>query len=68
MGLTFVDSVTNFILVDVRRNSFNVSQQLLQKGVIIRDMGFWGLDTYIRVTIGTPRENQRFIHALKEVL
>ena len=68
MKLPFVDSVTNFILLNVRRNSFQVSQQLLKKGIIIRDMGFWGLDTYIRVTIGTPQENRKFIQALKEVL
>lgn len=68
MGLPFVDSVTNFILLDVGRNSMDASQQLLKKGVIVRDMGFWGLDTYIRVTIGTPRENQKFVKVLKETL
>ncbi|HOW35877.1 MAG TPA: histidinol-phosphate transaminase [Candidatus Omnitrophota bacterium] len=68
MGLSFVESVTNFILIDVRQNSFNVSQALLKKGVIVRDMGFWGLDTYIRVTVGKPQENQRFIRALKEIM
>ena len=68
MGLSFVDSVTNFILVNVRRDSFDVFQKFLTKGVIVRDMGFWGLDTFIRVTVGTPKENKRFIKALKEIL
>jgi len=67
IGLSFVDSVTNFILIDVGRNSFEVSQALLKKGVIVRDMGFWGLDTYIRVTIGTPGENKKFIEALRKI-
>ena len=43
-------------------------EKLLKKGVIIRDMGFWGLDTYIRVTIGTPQENKKFIKTLGEIL
>ena len=68
LNLPYVETATNFILVNVGRNSLEVSQKLLKKGVIIRDMGFWGLDTYIRVTIGTPTENRRFIHTLKEVL
>ena len=68
LGLTFVDSVTNFVLIDLKQDSFKVAQDLLKKGVIVRDMSFWGLDTYIRVTIGTPQENKLFISALKEVL
>ena len=68
LGLTFVDSVTNFILIDLKKDSYEVAQDLLRKGVIVRDMSFWGLDTYIRVTIGTPAENRKFVHALKEVL
>lgn len=68
MDLKFVDSVTNFILIDIRRDSLQVSQALLKKGIIVRDMGFWGLDTFIRVTIGTKQENEKFIRALKEVL
>ncbi len=68
LDLSFVDSVTNFILVDVAGNGSGVSRSLLKKGVIVRDMGYWGLKTYIRVTIGTPQENQKFIKALREVL
>ena len=66
--LNFVESVTNFILIDVKSNGFNVCQKLLKKGIIVRDMSFWGLNNYIRVTIGTAKENKRFICALKEVL
>ena len=68
LGLKFVEGVTNFILVDVGRNSRGLSEALLKKGVIIRDMNFWGLKNFIRVTIGTQKENQKFIHVLKEVL
>ena len=41
---------------------------LLKKGVIIRDMAAWGLKGYIRVSIGKPSENKRFIKTLGEIL
>ncbi len=68
LGFSFVDSVTNFILIDVKQNGLNMSRALLQKGIIVRDMGFWGLETYIRVTIGTKGENKKFIQALEDIL
>jgi histidinol-phosphate/aromatic aminotransferase/cobyric acid decarboxylase-like protein len=36
--------------------------------VIIRDMNAWGLKNYIRITIGSNKENRLLIRALKEVL
>lgn len=68
MNLKYVESATNFILVDVRRDCKEAFNKLLKKGVIIRDMKVWGLDTFIRVTIGTRKENERFLKALAEVL
>ncbi len=68
MGLIFVPSVTNFILIDLQDKSVNVVDELLKKGVIVRDMKFWGLGTFIRVTIGTEKENKKFIKALAEFL
>ena len=68
MGLQFQKSYTNFILLNVQKDSSEVSKQLLKKGVIIRDMNVWGLKNYIRVTIGTEPENRRFISALRSVL
>jgi histidinol-phosphate aminotransferase len=68
MDLDFVQSYTNFILVKVDQKAAQVTQQLLKKGVIVRDMSFWGLNNYIRVTIGTGVENKRFIKTLKEIL
>jgi len=55
-------------MVQVGRSSREVFQALLQKGVIIRTGNIFGLDNFIRVSIGLPEENQRFIAALEEVL
>lgn len=68
MGLEFVESHTNFILVDISGSAANVSKKLMKKGVIVRDMSIWGLNNFIRVTIGTGPENKRFIKSLKEIL
>jgi len=61
-------SVTNFILVDVGRNSQEVFNSCLKFGVIVRDMVQYGLANFIRVTIGTLKENQRFLKVLGKVL
>jgi histidinol-phosphate aminotransferase len=68
MGLKYVKSATNFVIVDVRRDCRDVFTDLLKQGVIVRDMKAWGLDTFIRVTIGTCAENKRFLAALKKIL
>jgi len=68
LGLKFIESCTNFILIDVKKDGTAVSRQLMKRGVIVRDMGFWGLKRYIRVTIGTSQENKKLIKTLEEVL
>lgn len=68
LGLKYVESFTNFILVQVKGNASAVAQALLEKGVIVRDMSAWGLQGYFRVSIGTPPENKRFIKTLGEVV
>ena len=68
LGFEYVPSATNFILVDLRRDCKKVFKKMLSSGVIVRDMKVWGLDTYIRVTVGTERENKKFITALRRIL
>lgn len=68
MGLKYVPSATNFIMVDVKEDCKKVFKALLQEGVIVRDMKAWGFDTYVRVTVGTRAENRKFVGALKKVL
>ena len=68
LGLLYPPSAANFLLVDVRRDGRAVAKALLREGVIVRPMGGPSLPTHIRVSIGTPHENERFIQALKAVL
>jgi len=68
LGLAFVPSVANFILIDVDRDGVGMFKELLRYGIIVRDMKQYGLKNYIRVTIGTKRENEKFIRYLRKVL
>ncbi|MDD5730470.1 MAG: histidinol-phosphate transaminase [Candidatus Omnitrophica bacterium] len=68
LGLAFVPSVANFILIDTSRDGVKVFKAMLKEGVIVRDMQQYGLKNFIRVTIGKPEENRKFIKALKKVL
>ncbi|MBL7069633.1 MAG: histidinol-phosphate transaminase [Candidatus Omnitrophica bacterium] len=68
MEISYIPSVTNFILINIGRDAERVYNKLLKKGVIVRNMKAWGLDGFLRVTIGTMRENRIFIEALKEAL
>jgi histidinol-phosphate aminotransferase len=67
LGVKFVPSVTNFILVDTGRDCMMDYQLLMQKGVIVRPMKGNGFPTAFRLTIGIPEENEKFINALKEI-
>lgn len=68
MGFEYIESATNFILIDVKEDCKTVFNKLLKKGVIVRDMKAWGMDSFIRVTVGTCAENKRFVEALKTAL
>ena len=68
MGVKYVPSRANFILVDVGRSGSDIFQRLLKEGVIVRPMSSFGMETALRVTIGTPEENRRLVKALKKVL
>jgi len=68
MGLKHIPSVGNFISVDVERPAAEAFDALLREGVIVRPVANYKLPTHLRVTIGLPEENERFLEALKKVL
>lgn len=69
LKINFIDSVGNFVLFSVAPlNGSDVFKQLLKEGVIVRAMGEYDLNNYVRVTIGTRAENQLFLNKLKKVL
>jgi len=66
MGFVVTPSQTNFFLLDVKRNGRATYDALLKKGVIVRP--FANLPTSLRVTVGKPEENERFLEAFAEVI
>jgi histidinol-phosphate aminotransferase len=67
MKLEYVPSHANFILVRVGDGA-KVFEAMQRKGVITRPMGGYLLPEWIRVSVGTPQENERCLAAIKEVL
>lgn len=65
MNFEYVPTEANFIYIILKEeNAFSLYEKLLRQGVIVRPIG----EQEIRVTIGLPGENKRFIEALKSVI
>src|SRR6266508_4203417 len=56
LGIKYVPSRANFILVDVGRSANDIYQKLLREGVIVRPLTPFGMETALRITVGTPQE------------
>jgi len=67
LGLSYVPSQANFVLVRVGDGT-GAYEKLLRQGVIVRPMGGYGFPEHVRVTVGTPGENERFVAALGKAL
>lgn len=68
LGLNYTPTEANFVWLDLNRDSHTVYQSLLRKGVIVRAGAHVGSSTHLRVTVGTPEDNARFLAALEETL
>lgn len=64
LNLCYVPTQANFIYMPFKRNAREIYESLLRKGVIIRPMGL----EEIRVTVGLPEENIRFVEAMKKIV
>lgn len=67
LKLEYIPSYGNFVTFRAGDGAA-VNQKLLKQGVIVRPIGGYGLPEWLRVTIGTERENTRFIEALEKAL
>lgn len=68
LGLSWIPSKGNFIAVDFGRDTAAINQALLRAGVIVRPVAGYGMPNFLRVSIGLPAENARFLEALAKVL
>ena len=67
LGLSAIPSIGNFVSVNVGDGQ-KTYEALLREGVIVRPVGNYQMPEFIRVTVGTERENETFLGALRRVL
>ncbi|CAM5211658.1 Histidinol-phosphate aminotransferase OS=Ureibacillus acetophenoni OX=614649 GN=hisC PE=3 SV=1 [Ureibacillus acetophenoni] len=67
-GLEFVPSSTNFVLVNINCSSKSVCEEMLKRGVYIRPGAEFGLENYVRISIGRKEENEKVVETLFEIL
>lgn len=68
LGIEYAKTEANHIIFNAAKESGWVFKELLKRGIIIRPIGGFKPDTWLRVSIGTMEENREFIKALKEIL
>lgn len=68
LGIDVLPSCTNFICIDFKSPSWPIYQQLLLCGIYIRPLCDYGLPHFLRISIGTEKQNLSFLSALKKIL
>jgi histidinol-phosphate aminotransferase len=68
LGLRAVPTNANFIYFEVEEDANAFARRMQAEGVIVRPLSAWGIPNGIRVTIGTPEQNQMFVRALKKIV
>ncbi|ORU90238.1 MAG: histidinol-phosphate transaminase [Cycloclasticus sp. symbiont of Poecilosclerida sp. M] len=68
LELNYISSVGNFICVEVGEAASRVFNDLLKEGVIVRALEPYKMPSYLRVSVGTLKQNEKFLNALAKVL
>ena len=68
LGLGYIPSVANFLAIDLSVAAAPVYEALLRHGIIVRPIASYGMPSFLRVTVGLPQENERFLRTLRQVL
>lgn len=68
LNIDYIPSAGNFVCIDLGRPAAAIYEALLRCGVIVRPIANYGMPNHLRVTVGLPAENERFLAALKQAL
>ena len=68
MGLEYLPSQGNFITFDCGREAGSIYTNLKRHGLVVRTLANYNLPNHLRVTIGLPKENKKFVTALEHAL
>jgi histidinol-phosphate aminotransferase len=67
LGYRVVPTSANFLFCDLGQDAAPFASRLQDEGVAVRPLGLWGAPNCIRVTIGTPEQNQAFLQAARRL-
>lgn len=68
LELKYYPTQANFICINVKRDSKEIFNEMMDQGVTIRSLTSFGMDQWIRVTVGTEADNRLLIRILENVL
>ena len=68
LGVPFAPSAGNFLMVEAGAQAPRIYDQLLRGGVIVRPIGGYGLPRHLRISVGTPEQNDRLLRLLGPML
>jgi histidinol-phosphate aminotransferase len=68
LGLHATPTATNFIFVEIDADANAFAQRMQSKGVLVRSLVPWGIPKGIRITIGTPEQNENVLGCLQKIL
>jgi histidinol-phosphate aminotransferase len=68
LGLKVLPTWANFVFVEAGEDASALAHRLQAEGVIVRPLGNWGAKTALRISIGTPEQNETLVAAMKKVV
>jgi histidinol-phosphate aminotransferase len=67
LGLKVLPTWANFLYCEPGHSARTFADRLSERGILVQPLESWGAETAVRVTIGTPEENRRFLEAAAEI-
>jgi len=67
LGFPAPQTWANFVFCDLRQDAADFAERLRRNGVIVQPLGMWGAPSAVRVSIGKPEQNARFLAVLSSI-
>ncbi|PYV71691.1 MAG: histidinol-phosphate transaminase [Acidobacteria bacterium] len=67
LGYSVPPTWANFVYCELGEDAARFAERLQAHGVVVQPLGLWGAPTAIRISVGTPEQNRRFLDAFEEV-
>ncbi len=68
LGFQVPDSGANFLLIHLGTPANTITTSLSEHGILVRDLACYGFPEAIRLTLGTPDQNTRFLEQIHAIL